>query len=186
LSKTRSSGLTSTAATYADDPRCVERRTCALPKVGTGGRPIELADARDDNQSPRRRRRDDCIAGAMRESMQQLDVRVEVHQHCFQRQSISGGRAIQCLPTFARMTGSKRRRTHVPRRRRSMGATVRGLPRRADAVPKAGVRRPDPGRMLRHDLDRQSQPGRAIAFARKEGPAARRASTDASPGIASA
>ena len=43
----------------------------------------------------------------------------------FQRQNTSRGRAIQWLPTFARMTGSKRRRTHIARRERSMGATVR-------------------------------------------------------------
>ena len=55
----------------------------------------------------------------------QLEVGVEVQQRCFQRQSISRSRAIQCLPTFARMTGSKRRRTHIARRGRSMGATVR-------------------------------------------------------------
>ena len=41
--------------------------------------------------------------------------------------SAAGGR-IQCLPTFARMTESKRRRTHIARRGRSMGATVRGCP----------------------------------------------------------
>jgi hypothetical protein len=38
----------------------------------------------------------------------------------------TSGRAIQCLPTFARMTASKRCRTHIARRGRSMGATVRG------------------------------------------------------------
>ena len=53
-------------------------------------------------------------------------VGVEVQRRCFRRQSISRGRAIQCLPTFARMTGSKRRRIHVARRGRSMGARVRG------------------------------------------------------------
>ncbi len=55
----------------------------------------------------------------------QLEVGAELQQRCFQRQSISRGRAIQCLPTFARMTGNKRRRTHIARRGRSMGATVR-------------------------------------------------------------
>ena len=64
------------------------------------------------------------MAGAVRESLQ-LDVGGKVQQRCFQRQSISRGRAIQCLPTFARMTGSKRRRTHIARRGPSMGATVR-------------------------------------------------------------
>ena len=78
----------------------------------------------DDEHSSRRRARDRCIDGAVRESVQ-LEVGVEVRQRCFQRQSISRGRAIQCLPTFARMTGSKRRRTHIARRGRSMGATVR-------------------------------------------------------------
>ena len=79
----------------------------------------------DEEHSSRRRARDRCIAGAVRESVQ-LEVGVEVQQRCFQRQSISRGRAIQCLPTFARMTGTKRRRTHIARRGRSMGATVRG------------------------------------------------------------
>ena len=43
----------------------------------------------------------------------------------------SGGKAsaaagaIQCLPTFARMTASKRRGTHIARRGRSLGSTVR-------------------------------------------------------------
>jgi hypothetical protein len=60
---------------------------------------------------------------AVRESVQ-LEAGVEVQQHCFQRQSISRGRAIQWLPTFAWMTRSKRRGTHVARRGRSMGATV--------------------------------------------------------------
>ena len=78
----------------------------------------------DDEHSSRRRARDRCIAGAVRESVQ-LEVGVEVQQRCFQRHSISRGRAIQCLPTFARVTGSKRCRTHVARRGRSMGATVR-------------------------------------------------------------
>jgi hypothetical protein len=79
----------------------------------------------DDEHSSRRRARDRCIAGAVRESVQ-LEVGVEAQQHRFQRQSISRGRAIQCLPTFARMTGSKRRRTHIARRGRSMGVTVGG------------------------------------------------------------
>ena len=88
--------------------------------------------APDDEHSSRRRARDRCIAGAVRESVQ-LEVGVEVQQRCFQRQSISRGRAIQCLPTFARMTGSKRRRTHIARRGRSMGATVRvATPRRCN------------------------------------------------------
>ena len=78
----------------------------------------------DDEHSSRRRARDRCIAGAVRESVQ-LEVGVEVQQRCFQRHSISRGRAIQCLPTFARVTGSKRCRTHIARRGRSMGATVR-------------------------------------------------------------
>ena len=82
------------------------------------------ASGSDDEHSSRRRARDRCIAGAVRESVQ-LEVGVEVQQRCFQRQSISRSRAIQCLPTFARMTGSKRRRTHIARRGRSMGATVR-------------------------------------------------------------
>jgi hypothetical protein len=51
-------------------------------------------------------------------------------QRCFQRESISRGRAIQCLLIFARMTGSKRRRTPIARRGRSMGATVRAAPPR--------------------------------------------------------
>jgi hypothetical protein len=79
----------------------------------------------DDEHSSRRRARNRCIAGAVRESVR-LAVGVKARQRCFQRQSTSRGRAIQCLPTFARMTGSKRRRTHVARRGRSMGATVRG------------------------------------------------------------
>ena len=78
----------------------------------------------DDEHSSRRRARDRYIAGAVRESVQ-LEVGVEVQQRCFQRQSISRGRAIQCLPTFAWMTGSKRCRTHIARRGRSIGATVR-------------------------------------------------------------
>jgi len=99
----------------------------------------------------------------VRESVR-LDVGVEVRQHCFERQSSSGGRAVQCLPTFARMTGSKRRHTHVPRRGRSMVATVRGLPRHADAIPKAGVRRPDTGRMLRHVHDHAGRATVVIAL----------------------
>ena len=53
------------------------------------------------------------------------------------------------------------------------GSDSQGLPRRADAISKAGVRRPDTGRVVRHDLDRQRQPGRAIAFAQTRSPGTR-------------
>jgi hypothetical protein len=92
--------------------------------------PVGGADGVDDDHSSRRRARDGCIAGAVRWSVQ-LEIGVEVQQRCVQRQRISRGRAIQCLPTFARMTGSKRRRTHIARRGRGLGATVRAAtPRR--------------------------------------------------------
>jgi hypothetical protein len=79
-------------------------------------------------------------------------------------QGISRGRAIQCSPTFAQMSETKRRRTHTARRGRSMRATVRaatplrcnlesnsqGCHAAADAISKAGVRRP--GRVVRHAL----------------------------------
>ena len=99
----------------------------AAPSPGDAVAPVGLDETleTDDQHSSRRRARDRCIAGAVRESVQ-VEVGVEVQQRCFQRQSISRGRAIQCLPTFARMTGSRRRRTHIARRGRSMGATVRG------------------------------------------------------------
>jgi len=89
---------------------------------------------------------------AVRESVE-LEVRVEVQERCFQRQSISRGRAIQCFPTFVRRIGSKQRRTDVARRGRSMGPNNQGRPRRADAVSKAAVRRPDTGRVVRHGYD---------------------------------
>ena len=96
---------------------------CLLERAGTRATLNETAEV-DDEHSSRCRARDRCIAGAVRESVQ-LEVGVEVQQRCFQRQSISRGRAIQCLPTFARMTRGKRCRTHIARRGRSMGATVR-------------------------------------------------------------
>ena len=111
------------------------RRTCPSPRVGTrtpacpAAAVAHIVDglvaAQDDEHSSCRWARVRCIAGAVRESLQ-LEVGVEVQQRCFQRQSISRGRAVQCLPTFARMTGSKRRRAHIAGRGRSMGATVRG------------------------------------------------------------
>ena len=59
------------------------------------------------------------------------------------------------LAHFARMIGSKRRPTHIARRGRSMGATVRCCHPRADAISKAGVRQPDTGRAQRHENDRE-------------------------------
>jgi len=56
-------------------------------------------------------------------------------------------------PTFVRRIGSKQRRTDVARRGRSMGPNNQGRPRRADAVSKAAVRRPDTGRVVRHGYD---------------------------------
>jgi hypothetical protein len=75
-------------------------------------RPGKVASPPDDDRSSHRRAGDRCIAGGVRQPVQ-LEVDVEVQQHCFQRQSISRGRATLWLPTFARMSGSKRRR---PRR----------------------------------------------------------------------
>jgi hypothetical protein len=64
-----------------------------------------------------------------------LDTGVEVQQHCFQRHSISSGRATtQCLRTFARMTAS-RRRAHTSRA--AGGAPEQhsgGCLRQADAI----------------------------------------------------
>jgi hypothetical protein len=59
-------------------------------------------------------------------------------------------------------------RTHVARRRRSMGATVTGLPRRADAISKAGVRLPDTGRVLRHVSNHADEVDRTIAFGSRD------------------
>ena len=109
----------------------------------------------DDEHSSRRRARDRCIAGAVRESVQ-LEVGVEVQQRCFQRQSISRGRAIQCLPTFAGMTGSKRCRTHIARRGRSIGQQSGvATPRRCNLE----SRRP-PARHGTSGLPRFRSPGR--------------------------
>jgi hypothetical protein len=110
---------------------------------------LELPPKTDDDHSPGRGARDRYITGAVREAVQ-LEGGVEVRQRCFQRQSISRGRAIQCLPTFARMTGSKRRQ-HTQRAPRSEhGSNSHRPPRRADAISKAGVRRLDTGRVVRH------------------------------------
>jgi hypothetical protein len=81
----------------------------------------------------------------------QLEVRVKVQQRCFQRQSISRGRAIRRLPSVAGMTGRKRRRTHIAAPRAEHARDSKGLPRRGDAISKAGVRRPDTGRVIRHE-----------------------------------
>ena len=117
------------------------------------------ASGSDDEHSSRRRARDRCIAGAVRESVQ-LEVGVEVQQRCFQRQSISRGRAIRCLPTFAWMTWSKRRCTQIARRGRSMGATVRGChtPRRCNLE----SRRP-PARHVTRGSPRRGAPAPAGA-----------------------
>jgi hypothetical protein len=58
---------------------------------------------------------------------------------------------IQCLPTFARMTGSNRRAHASPPAGGAWEQQSEGLPRRADAISKAGVRRPDTGRVVRHE-----------------------------------
>jgi hypothetical protein len=52
----------------------------------------QLTPALDDDHSSRRRARDRCIAGVVRESVQ-LEVGVEVQQRCLPRQSVSTGRA---------------------------------------------------------------------------------------------
>ena len=60
------------------------------------------------------------------------------------------------------------------------GSNSQGPPRGADAISKAGVRRLDTGRVVRHDLDRQGPPGRdrlrpnAAVRLRRTAPAARR------------
>ena len=50
------------------------------------------------------------------------------------------------------------------------GSNGQGLPRRADAISKAGVRRPDTGRVVRHERERQSRQDRALAIAWKHAP----------------
>ena len=57
-----------------------------------------------------------------------------------------------CDPVLAHlraMTRGKRRRAHIAPRAEH-GSNSHGLPRRADAISKAGVRRPDTGRVVRH------------------------------------
>ena len=67
------------------------------------------------------------------------------------------------LAHFAWMTGSKRRPTHIARRRAEHGSNSEGLPRRADAISKAGVRRPDTGRVVCHERTRQRGPTLTVA-----------------------
>ena len=43
------------------------------------------------------------------------------------------------------------------------GSNSQGLPRRADAISKSGVRRPDTGRVVRHGRERQRRPALTIA-----------------------
>ena len=61
------------------------------------------------------------------------------------------------------MTESKRRRTHIARRGRKHGSNSQGLPRRADAISRAGVRELDTGRVVRHGGERQRRPALTIA-----------------------
>jgi hypothetical protein len=67
------------------------------------------------------------------------------------------------LAAFARMTQSKRHRTHrAPRAEH--GSNSQGLPRRADAISKAGVRRPDTGRVVCHVSNHVDEGDRTITF----------------------
>jgi hypothetical protein len=66
---------------------------CDDPAAGSLRIGAQIYVAPDDEPSSRRRARDRRIAGAVRESVQP-EVGVEVQQRCFQRQSISRGRAI--------------------------------------------------------------------------------------------
>jgi len=98
---------------------------------------------------------DDCIAVAVRESVQQLDVRVEVHQHCFP-EAKHQWRPSHPVLAHHRPDDREQAAPHTrPAPRAEHGSNSQGLPCHPEAIPKAGVRRPDTERMLRHASDRQ-------------------------------
>ena len=57
---------------------------------------------------------------------------------------------------------------HTPRAAGGAWEQQSGLPRRADAISKAGVRRPDTGRVVRHVSDHAAEVGRTIAFGSRD------------------
>jgi len=99
---------TERSCAFPTDPRRstwprAENRCCPARTFDSQSRPRYLPDVSSDRATRRRR----------------ADRRLPIAHWIV-------GRAMQCLPSLARITGSKRRRTLIARRGRSMGATVRG------------------------------------------------------------
>jgi hypothetical protein len=112
---------------------------------------LELPPGTDDEHSSRRRARDRCIAGVVRESMR-LEVGVEVQQRCFQWQASAA--AVDAVLAHLRADDRGQAAPHTHRAPRAEhGSNSQGLPRRADAISKSGVRRLDTGRVVRHESD---------------------------------
>jgi hypothetical protein len=78
----------------SDSNRVLAERSpgCKQERCRSGSNAVVVipASGSDDDHASRRRARDGCIAGAVRELVL-LEVGVEVQRRCFQRQSISRG-----------------------------------------------------------------------------------------------
>ena len=158
--------------------RAKQASRAAFPAGPPTGSITGLALAADDEHPSRRRARDRCIAGAVRESVQ-LEVGVEGSSAA----SRAKHQPRPSDPVLAHLRADDREQAapHTNRAPRAEhGSNGQGLPRRADAILKAGVRRLDTGRALGHASSRATGPaftsgrasgrtGRWLCFARQAG-----------------
>jgi hypothetical protein len=133
-----------------------------MPVCFVGGRPV--ADAQNDYHSSGRRARARCIA----ESRCSSKWGPRCSSAVSRGKAISRGRAMRCLPTVARMSGSKRRHTHrAPRA--AHGSDSRGY--RAAPMQSRKQASAGPGRVVCHGSSRAESPAGMTAFAQWRAPA---------------